>query len=44
MGSGTTAKKSIELGRNYIGSEISKEYWDISHDRLKQINKLSKFT
>jgi DNA modification methylase len=44
MGSGTTAKKSIELNRNYIGSEISKEYYDISHERLKQVNFLSKFT
>jgi len=35
MGSGTTAKKSIELNRNYIGSEISKEYWNISQERLK---------
>ena len=34
MGSGTTTKKSMELGRNYIGSEISKEFWDISQNRL----------
>lgn len=44
MGSGTTAKKSIELNRNYIGSEISKEYYDISQERLKQLNALLKFT
>jgi len=44
MGSGTTAKKSMELNRNYIGSEISKEYWNISQERLKQLKKLNKFT
>jgi DNA modification methylase len=43
MGSGTTAKKAMELNRNYIGSEISKEYWDISQERLKQLKKLSEF-
>ena len=43
MGSGTTAKKSMELGRNYIGSEISKEFWDISQNRLAQLKKLSQF-
>lgn len=44
MGSGTTAKKSIELSRNYIGSEISEEYWNISNERLTQLKKLSEFT
>tara|TARA_R110002153_G_scaffold270507_1_gene436930 strand:+ start:41 stop:844 length:804 start_codon:yes stop_codon:yes gene_type:complete len=34
MGSGTTAKMSILNNRNYIGSEISKEYCDIIHSRL----------
>lgn len=36
MGSGTTARASYELGRNYIGSEISKKYCDLAEDRLKQ--------
>lgn len=36
MGSGTTAKACQELGRNYIGSEISKEYCEIAEKRLKQ--------
>jgi DNA modification methylase len=36
MGSGTTAKVAIDLGRNYIGSEISKEYCDIAEQRLGQ--------
>lgn len=36
MGSGTSAKVSKDLGRNYIGSEISKEYCDIAEQRLRQ--------
>lgn len=36
MGSGTTAKAAKDLGRNYIGSEISKEYCEIAEERLKQ--------
>ena len=36
MGSGTTAKACQGLNRNYIGSEISKEYCDIAEKRLKQ--------
>ena len=36
MGAGTTAKMSILNNRNYIGSEISKEYCDIIHERLER--------
>lgn len=36
MGSGTTARACKDLGRNYIGSEISKEYCEISEKRLRQ--------
>ena len=36
MGSGTTARACIDLGRSYIGSEISKEYCDIAEQRLRQ--------
>lgn len=36
MGSGTTARACKDLGRDYIGSEISKEYCDIAESRLKQ--------
>lgn len=36
MGSGTTAVASQNLNRNYIGSEISKEYCDIAEKRLGQ--------
>ena len=33
-GSGTTAIASYKLGRQFIGFEISKEYWKIANDRL----------
>ena len=36
MGSGTTAKMCLLHNRNYIGSEISKEYIDISTKRTEQ--------
>lgn len=34
MGSGTTAKMAKQLGRDFIGFEISQEYVDIAHARL----------
>lgn len=37
IGSGTTAIVSINLGRNYIGSDISKEYCDIAEQRVKEL-------
>lgn len=36
IGSGTTAIASINLGRNYLGSDISKEYCDITEQRIKE--------
>lgn len=36
MGSGTTAKMAMLLKRNWIGSEISAEYVEISNKRLQQ--------
>ena len=43
-GSGTTAKMSIKLDRNYIGSEISKEYCDIADKRInKELIKIKLF-
>ncbi len=36
MGSGTTAKMALLNNRNYIGSEISKEYCDIAERRIEQ--------
>jgi len=38
MGSGTTAKMTILNNRNYIGSEISKEYCQIAERRIQQIH------
>lgn len=37
IGSGTTALASIKLKRNYIGSEISSEYCDLSNFRINQL-------
>ena len=37
MGSGTTAKMAILNKRNFIGSEISKDYCDISEKRIEDI-------
>ena len=36
MGSGTTAKASHILKRNWIGSEISQEYCNLAEERLKK--------
>jgi site-specific DNA-methyltransferase (adenine-specific) len=35
MGSGTTAKMALLNNRNYIGSEISKEYVEIAENRIQ---------
>jgi DNA modification methylase len=35
MGTGTTAVSAIEEKRNFIGSEVSKEYTDLANKRLK---------
>ena len=35
MGSGTTAKAALVNNRNFIGFEISKEYCDMSNERIK---------
>ena len=36
MGSGTTAKMSILNNRNWIGSELSNEYCNITEERIKK--------
>jgi len=36
-GSGTTAVAAIASGREYLGSEINKEYFDLSQRRLSTI-------
>ena len=38
MGSGTTALACKELNRNYIGSEISKEYCNVIEQRIDLYN------
>lgn len=38
MGSGTTAKVCCDLGRNWLGSEISSEYVEIAHQRLAALD------
>lgn len=40
MGSGTTAKMCIINKRNYIGSEISKDYFDIANKRIELYSKI----
>lgn len=35
MSSGTTAKIAQQLGRRWLGSEISEEYVTIANERLK---------
>lgn len=39
MGSGTTAKACILTNRKYLGSEISKEYYDIIIERINTVEK-----
>ena len=36
IGSGTTALAAIELTRNYIGIDISKEYCDLARKRIEK--------
>lgn len=38
MGSGTTAVACLKTGRNYIGFETDKSYYDLSLERIKSIN------
>jgi DNA modification methylase len=39
-GSGTTCKVALELGRKYIGIDVSKEYCELAEKRLsaKKLN------
>ena len=37
MGSGSTAVTALQLKRNFIGYDISKEYCDIAKKRIKNI-------
>ena len=38
MGSGTTAVAAKELGRNFIGFELDKQYYEIACNRVNGIN------
>lgn len=38
MGSGTTGKMAVQLGRNFIGMEISADYLEIASNRINQVN------
>ncbi len=42
LGSGTTAVACKELGRDYIGFEIDKTYYDIAVDRLKGLSQIDR--
>ena len=37
IGSGTTAVAAIELGRNYVGIDVSEEYYQLSRERTSGI-------
>jgi site-specific DNA-methyltransferase (adenine-specific) len=37
IGSGTTAEASLNLGRNYIGYEINKDYYNIANERINNL-------
>jgi len=43
MGSGTTAKVAIDLNRNFVGSEISEEYYEVANKRINQNENTKKF-
>ena len=40
MGSGTTAVACIDLGVNYLGTEINKDYVQIAESILNEIKKM----
>lgn len=43
MGSGTTAKVSLHLNRNFVGSEISEEYYEVANKRINQNNNTNQY-
>lgn len=43
IGSGTTAVASLELGREYYGTEIDKDTYGLAKQRIEQTNKLNQF-
>lgn len=43
MGSGTTAKVSLHLNRNFVGSEVSEEYYEVANKRINQNNNTNQY-
>lgn len=43
IGSGTTAIACLETGRNYIGCELDKNYFEIAQNRINEYSKQLKF-
>ena len=41
MGSGTTAKVALELGRKFVGFELNEEYIDFANNRIEKLVNLS---
>ena len=37
MGGGSVGEACIRTGRSYVGMELSREYYDISHNRLTAV-------
>lgn len=42
IGSGTTAVSCVETGRNYIGFELDKKFWEIANKRVEQAKRKPK--
>jgi len=40
MGSGSTGEASLRIGRNFTGFELSKDFYDISMERLTGVHKI----
>ena len=43
MGSGTTAVACMNTGRNFIGFEMDKGYYDIACDRIEKLKESGVF-
>jgi DNA modification methylase len=41
IGSGTTAFAAMELGRNFLGFEMNKEYFDWTNKKIEEISQKS---